>query len=88
MATLLVVRFAGTGMREYHDLGLCIAATDDDTVRVIYADREVICKAYEIQKALYNVDVQLLNNSSAECVCVTQTDGHLGPGTAPIMIPP
>ena len=38
MATLLVVRFAGTGMREYHDLGLCIPATDDDTVRVIYAD--------------------------------------------------
>ena len=58
MAAVLVVRFAGTGMREYHDLGLCIPATDD-TVRVMYADREVICKAYEIQKTL-DVDVQTM----------------------------
>ena len=41
-AGLSVVRFAGKGLREYHDLGFAIPRSDG-SLRVIYTDRETEC---------------------------------------------
>jgi hypothetical protein len=40
---LRVVRFAGVGFREHHELGLCVPTSDAQTVRVMYKDRDVEC---------------------------------------------
>jgi hypothetical protein len=57
-ACFRVVSFAGTGMREYHDLGFCIPCSDG-TVRVIYTDREAKCAQYLLKKAIH-VDVKIM----------------------------
>ena len=48
---LRVVRFAGAGLREWHELAFCVPLPCS-TVRVIYSDREVICTAPELATAL------------------------------------
>ena len=56
---LRVVRFAGTGAREYHDLGFCIPV-DDGTVVVIYKDREARVSPHALTTALHvNVKTML-----------------------------
>ena len=40
---LIVVRFAGTGVRQYHELAFKIPRSDGSLDRGIYIDREIEC---------------------------------------------
>ena len=54
IAGFRVVRFAGTGVREYHDLAFCVPYDDDNkTTRVVYADRQVTCAQYLLKKSVH-----------------------------------
>lgn len=59
VSRLRVVRFAGTGTREYHELAMCIPFEDNATVRVIYADREATCALQQLKTSLH-VNVQTM----------------------------
>ena len=66
-----VVSFKGVGASEYQQLGFCIPI-DEETVRVIYADRATDCAA----QALVKADVVNVNSmmSKAYVKCTVQRD--------------
>ena len=66
-----VIRFAGTGLREWHELAFCVPLPCS-TVRVIYSDREIVCTAPELATAL-DVDLKTLL-SKAHVLAAVQCD--------------
>ena len=59
-AGLIVVRFAGTGVREYHELAFKIPRSDGSLDRVIYIDREIECAPDILRSAAWKVDVHTM----------------------------
>ena len=59
-AGLIVVRFAGTGVREYHELAFKIPRSDGSLDRVIYIDRETECAPDILRSAAWKVDVHTM----------------------------
>lgn len=57
IAGFRVVRFAGTGVREYHNLAFCMPSEDNNETTLIYADRKVTCAQYLLKKSVH-VNVQ------------------------------
>jgi len=58
-ANLRVIRFKGTGVREYHDLGFCMPL-ENSVVRVIYTDREIDCASNILDAAAFQVNVKTM----------------------------
>lgn len=66
-AALVVVRFSA-GLRENHELALCVPS-DDGSVRVVYADRVAICSQYELSGVLPITHMNLSNKAFVlDCV--------------------
>ena len=62
---LCVVRFRGTGVREWFELCLCIQRYDDNMILAIFPDNAVECTPSSIQGALLPVNMENMTKKAS-----------------------